>query len=73
MLSYAMTINKSQGQSLMSVGLYLHKPVFSHRQLYVAVSRVQCKTGLKILIHDNKKKLLSTITNVVFKKVFDNL
>ncbi|GJR59128.1 ATP-dependent DNA helicase PIF1-like protein [Tanacetum coccineum] len=31
---YAMTINKSQGQSLNYVGLYLHNPVFSHGQLY---------------------------------------
>ncbi|KAH1069013.1 hypothetical protein GYH30_006552 [Glycine max] len=30
MLSYAMTINKSQGQSLSMVGLYLPKPVFTH-------------------------------------------
>jgi len=29
-VSYAMTINKSQGQTLDSVGLYLPKSVFSH-------------------------------------------
>ncbi|KAF1881842.1 hypothetical protein Lal_00042555 [Lupinus albus] len=44
-VSYAMTINKSQGQSLESVRLYLPRPLFSHGQLYVVVSRVQSKKG----------------------------
>ena len=36
---FAMTINTSQGQSLKTVGLHLHQPVFSHGMLYVALSR----------------------------------
>ena len=68
-----MTINKSQGQSLQSVGLYLLKPVFIHGQLYVAFSRVQSKSGLKILIHDKEGKPLNITTNVVFKEVLQNL
>ncbi|KAF1888747.1 hypothetical protein Lal_00036789 [Lupinus albus] len=40
-VSYAMTINKSQGQSLASVGFYLPRPFFGHGQLYVVFSRVQ--------------------------------
>ncbi|XP_019167582.1 PREDICTED: uncharacterized protein LOC109163289 [Ipomoea nil] len=36
MLSYAMTINKSQGQTLSHVGLLLKKPVFVHGQFYVS-------------------------------------
>ena len=48
-----MTINKSQGQSLQRVGLYLDRPVFSHGQLYVTISRVTSKDGLKILIVEN--------------------
>lgn len=72
-VSFAMTINKSQGQSLEYVGLYLPRDIFSHGQLYVAISRVKSKQGLKILIHDNARKSLNTTTNVVFKEVFHNI
>lgn len=49
-----MTINKSQGQSLDTVGLYLPRSGFSHGQLYVAVLRVTSPEGLHILIVDDK-------------------
>jgi hypothetical protein len=46
---YAMTINKSQGQSLKVVGVFLKDQVFTHGQLYVALSRVTSRQGLKII------------------------
>ncbi|TKW14428.2 hypothetical protein SEVIR_5G168250v4 [Setaria viridis] len=48
-VSFAMTINKSQGQTIPNVGVYLPSPVFSHGQLYVAMSRATARTNIKIL------------------------
>jgi ATP-dependent DNA helicase PIF1 len=44
-----MTVNKSQGQTIPNVGVYLPAPVFSHGQLYVAMSRATARTNIKIL------------------------
>ncbi|CAN1836770.1 ATP-dependent DNA helicase PIF1 [Linum perenne] len=70
---YAMTINKSQGQTLDCVGLYLPKPVFSHGQLYVAVSRVRSADGLHILIGDSGSSVDSITKNIVYREIFDDL
>lgn len=49
-LAWAMTINKSQGQTFhQRVGVYLSRPVFAHGQLYVALSRATCKEHVRIL------------------------
>ncbi|KAM0067595.1 putative DNA helicase [Helianthus debilis subsp. tardiflorus] len=62
---FAMTINKSQGQSLSRVGLYLKQPVFTHGQLYVALSRVNSRAGAKLLILDKEGNVTNQTTNVV--------
>ncbi|KAL6544062.1 hypothetical protein OROGR_010559 [Orobanche gracilis] len=70
---FAMTINKSQGQSLANVGLYIPKPVFSHGQLYVAFSIVTTKKGLKVLAYDKDDNISDTTTNVVYREIFNKL
>jgi ATP-dependent exoDNAse (exonuclease V) alpha subunit len=46
---FAMTVNKSQGQTLKRVGLALDRQqCFGHGQVYVALSRVTRKDGIKV-------------------------
>ena len=73
-LAFAMTINKSQGQSLKLVGIDLRSPVFSHGQLYVALSRCTSVQRIKVLFNveseDNREHTSnSTKTcNIVYKE-----
>ena len=68
-----MTINKAQGQTMKFVGIYLPSPVFTHGQLYVALSRVASSSSICIKIENEKYKLKNmTLTrNVVYKEIFD--
>ena len=53
-LAFAMTINKSQGQSVKNVGIDLRTPVFSHGQLYVALSRCTSSHRIKVLFSETE-------------------
>ena len=66
-----MTINKSQGQSLKGVVLYLPQPVFTDGQLYVGLSRVTTKSGLKII--QGKEQRPGKVKNIVYKEIYNRL
>jgi ATP-dependent DNA helicase PIF1 len=53
-LAYAMTFNKSQGQTLERVLLDLRNPVFAHGQLYVGMSRVGRRDHILALLQEEE-------------------
>ena len=55
------------------VGVHLPKPVFYHGQLYVAVSRVISRDGLKFQIINDETNQSFATKNIVYKKVFTKL
>ena len=62
---FAMTINKSQGQTFKAVGVDMTDESFTHGMLYVALSRVGSPDCLTLLVRENCK-----IRNVVYSEVF---
>lgn len=79
-LAFGMTINKAQGQTLDSLGIYLPSHVFGHGQLYVAMSRVKTPTSIKVMVDDScNSKIPETVLaggtytrNVVYTEVTNN-
>lgn len=61
--SFALTINKSQGQTFELVGIDLRKECFTHGQLYVGLSRVGAPENQFILLPQNK-----TTSNIVYRE-----
>jgi len=70
-LSFTITINKSQGQTIPGVGINLPRHVFSHGQLYVALWRGVSQNSTKVLIKEGKIEAEDRdfTKNVVFKDI----
>ena len=72
-LSFAMTINKTQRQTIPNVGVYLPEPVFSHGQLYVALSRAISRSNMKILTVPEKQKEGQTNSMLLFLELYQEV
>lgn len=62
-----MTINKSQGQSLQTVGIDLRQQVFSHGQFYVAFSRSTNYQRVTVLLDEKNEE--ETVENIVYPEL----
>lgn len=67
-LGFSISINKAQGQSLDRVGIYLNNPVFTHGQLYVALSRCTDCRNMKVLLPSNSEQ---RTRNIVYSQVIN--
>ena len=67
-LCFAMTVNKLPAQSLNTVGLDIHLPVFCHGQLYVALSRVINVFRMTVLLSEQSG---DKTENIVYPKVLE--
>ena len=70
-LAFAMAVNKSQGQSVGNIGLDLWTPVFSHGQLYVALSRCTSGDRIKVLFPEGQRT--TSTVNIVYPEVLTGI
>ena len=70
-LAFAMTINKAQGQSIKYVGIDLRVLVFSHSQLYVALSHGTSSDRIKVVFPELSDT--TSTTNVLYTEVLSGM
>jgi hypothetical protein len=69
-LAFAISINKAQGQSIKFVGVDLRMPVFTHGQLYVALSRATSRHRVKALLPERSRLGRNRTPNIVYPQIF---
>ena len=62
---FAMSTNKAQGQTMDFVGVYLPEDVFTHGQLYVALSRVRNSHSVAVFVSNDE----GYTKNIVYREV----
>ncbi|CAN0514437.1 unnamed protein product, partial [Scytosiphon promiscuus] len=75
-LCFAVTVHRSQGQTLERVVFYLRRDVFMHGCLYVGLSRVRNSADIRILTTEDRicpHKLCARAVNVVFSSLVPEL
>ena len=68
-LAFGMTIEKSQGQSLDKIGIYLSNKIFNHGQCYVAFSRVSAFSDVKVFDEMKEIEERTKCDNIVYKEL----
>ena len=69
-LCFAMTINKSQGQTFKAVGIDLTNESFTHGMLYVALPRVGSPNCLTLLVREGFKTRNVVYNEVLIKSMY---
>ena len=64
-VAFAMTINKSKGQTFQIVGITLEYSVFSHGQLYVAFSRGRNFHSIQVQLPPGK----TSTKNIIYREI----
>jgi hypothetical protein len=81
-LAYAMTYNKSQGQTLNRLLLDVRDWCFAHGHLYVALSRIRCYMDIRFMMPSKDSadhfqtidgKLVPTIYNVIHQSIIASI
>lgn len=72
--AFAITINRSQGQSFQHVGIFLPQPVFGHGQLYVALSRGTDSKNITVFMKDTttQGKLIANVKEIYTPNIVYN-
>ena len=68
-VAFAMTVHKSQGQTLDKVVVWLEDPVFGHGQLYVAGSRVGNPDNIRFFLKVKEGQVDFSTNNIVYEEL----